>query len=148
MDRLRVYSIDIAVELALNLVWLSLVSLHGAVFVLRCAGRLGPKISWNRRERLTGLMVLLLLASIALPVISLTDDLQAMTAVTESDQALRALTHDSLIVVYVQSAIASLNLLQALPSSKVDVAANVWDARPLQTRPKRTPAEQRPPPTV
>jgi hypothetical protein len=145
---LRVYSTDIAVELALNLVWLSLASLLGVAFVLRCAGRLGPKVKWTRRECLTGLMVVLLLASIALPVISLTDDLQAMTAVNEGDQALRALAHDSLIVVSVQSAIASLNLLQALPVSQIDVAANVWDAPPLQTQPKRTPAEQRPPPTA
>jgi hypothetical protein len=145
---LRVYLADIAVELALNLVWFSLVSLLGVAFALRCAGRLGATSVWTRRECLSGLVVVLLLASIALPVISLTDDLQAMTAVTESNQALRAITQDSVMVACVQSAIASLNLLQTLPTTWDKALTNPWDSPPLQTRPKRTPAEQRPPPTA
>jgi hypothetical protein len=93
-------------------------------------------------------MAVLLLAAIALPAISLTDDLQAMTAVAESDQALRPLAHDSVIVPDVQSAVASLNLLQALPAVWVESWSNPWDAPPVRSQIKRTPAEQRPPPAV
>jgi hypothetical protein len=140
------------VELLLNLVWFGLASFLGIAYTLHCARLRGTNRPVNalraRREFLTGLMAVLLLAAIALPIISLTDDLQAATAVTETDQALRALAHDSVVLTDIQSAVASLNLLPSLPGTWAEAFPNPWDTPPVRTQCKRQPAEQRPPPAV
>lgn len=134
-------------ELALNLVWLGLACSLAIAYALRCA-RMHRTSEWSRRQFLTGLVAVAVLAAIALPVISLTDDLQAMSQVAESDQAFRPISHDSAIVGVVHSAVASLDLLQGPPKTFAGRLPKVWNAPPARNQVERPPAEQRPPPSA
>ena len=69
-------------ELLLNIVWLS-VSCVLIILCVRSIGRGHTKLSWNTAVALFVLLVLLF------PVISMTDDLQAITAPAEVEHLMR-----------------------------------------------------------
>jgi hypothetical protein len=134
-------------ELALNLVWFCLVLLLATAFAVR-SWRLRGTPGIHRAHIITGVIALVLLAAIALPVISLTDDLQAMATISEGDQAFRSAAHDSAAIACVQWSILAVEQRND-PSHALSGRLRIaWNTPIPRSQFKRSPAAQRPPPVA
>jgi hypothetical protein len=128
-------------ELVLNLAWVLLATLMFCLWL-----RFAPCTGTDRHLQLVALMVLLL---ILFPVISVTDDLQAVQNPAETDSLLRR-NHGCSPAQSIFPAVAALPLpaMADLPFGFLGMAAPGIPQAPVFDGPALAPIQNRPPPTA
>jgi hypothetical protein len=133
-------------ELVLNLAWILQAALMFCLW-LRFAPRTGPnQRNLDRRRQFVALTLLLL---ILFPVISVTDDLQAIQNAVETDSSLR---RDHIAVnphsIFHMVAALPLPAFAELSLGAPRLAATRSLPVPMSDHPALTPIQNRPPPTA
>jgi hypothetical protein len=128
-------------ELVLNLAWVLL-----AAWMVILWLRFGPRTGADRRTQMVALAVLIL---ILFPVISVTDDLQAMQNPAETDSCLRK-GHVVSNAHSIFPAVAALPLpvFAELSFGQLQLAAPGVLPAPVVSHPALAPVQNRPPPVA